>query len=63
MSNAHRNDCTPEAEQGLSLTQGNISWPHAVQPQDERQEEEFRREYQLQLERLSCPTCGEEPFA
>ena len=63
MSDAIPNDSTAQDERELDLTERSVSWPQAIQPQDERQREEFRREYQLQLERRSCPSCGEEPFA
>ncbi len=31
--------------------------------QDAELQEKYRREYLIQLKRLSCPGCGEEPFA
>ena len=60
MSDARQTDCTQEDQRA---TQGLVSSLHATQPHDEGQQEEFLREYRLQLERLSCPACGEEPFA
>ena len=60
MSNSLQNDCTPEDERVPGLTQAGVSSLHATQPQDEPQQEEFLREYRLQLERLSCPGCGED---
>jgi hypothetical protein len=35
----------------------------AVIEPDESQQEEYRREYHLQMQRLACPGCGEEPLA
>jgi hypothetical protein len=60
MSDDHRNDCTPEDERATDLTRQCASRIHSVEPQGEQQEDEFRREYRLQLKRQSCPGCGED---
>ena len=55
MSNSGQNFVGEEAhDDGKSLA------ADTARPEDDRQQAEFRNQYRLQMERLSCPGCGED---
>ncbi len=63
MGKAYQKESVSDDSQESDPSQPRPSALDTTRPQDDLQQEEFRKGYRLQMERLACPGCGEEPFA
>jgi hypothetical protein len=63
MGTAYQKESVSGDSQDNDPCQPDSSAINTSRPEDDSQQEEFRQQYRLQMERLACPGCGEEPFA
>ncbi len=63
MGKAYQKEFVSRDSEGSDPSQPGSSVLDTTRPQEDSQQEEFRKGYRIQMELLACPGCGEEPFA